>query len=476
MSALAPPHLRHRGRTWSSDEVTALATAWHVDLASALPPVSPLVAVAMTNRPESVALFFALSAQPAPLVVLSEDPRSWSTAPPIPPSTPLVLVPGQEALADQATARGLRPLVLPEARAGRGAAPAFFSFAGTVVFTSGSTGAPKPLYRTSAAMLRAGTANVAIQTGPRGAAFVTALPLATNHGLIACLLAASLQGGTLGLVDRFDHRSVLALFASGQYTVFPATPIMIDMLSRCPLQGAAPPCPPEVKASAGFVPQAVRHAFLTRFGVPPRQTYGTTEGSLIAAETPSTGGIRGVGVGGAVPGVELSIGDDPLEPQPPGAPGHVWFRSSWYMEGYGYPPHLAPRGDVRGWYPTNDLGVIDDTGYLTLLGRRDDCFKTAGGQLVNPHEVGDVLRRHPGVVDAAVVPVAAPSGAVVGVVVESAGGEMDTEEMRRYAATHLPGWAQPQVVRPVQALPRAPSGKIDRAACIALLRDHGPGA
>ena len=61
------------------------------------------------------------------------------------------------------------------------------------------------------------------------------------------------------------------------------------------------------------------------------------------------------------------------------------------MEGYGFPPHLAPRAGRAGWWPTADVGSLDASGYLTLAGRADDCFKTAAGYLVSPGEITQAL-------------------------------------------------------------------------------------
>jgi O-succinylbenzoic acid--CoA ligase len=141
------------------------------------------------------------------------------------------------------------------------------------------------------------------------------------------------------------------------------------------------------------------------------------------------------------------------------------------MAGYGFPGALEPREEIDGWFPTSDLGVLDAAGVLTLLGRSDDCFKTPAGHLVNPAEVASALRRHPAVVDAAVVPVNGVMGAAIGVLVEAM-VELDSASLRRHAARLLPSFAQPQLIMSVPALPRMASGKIDRAACIKILEER----
>ncbi len=77
--------------------------------------------------------------------------------------------------------------------------------------------------------------------------------------------------------------------------------------------------------------------------------YGQTENGFITADTAPDEKIRPDCVGRAAPGIDVRIGDDPLDPFPPGKLGRVWFRSPWYMEGDGFPPH--PRAATAGGSP-----------------------------------------------------------------------------------------------------------------------------
>ena len=143
------------------------------------------------------------------------------------------------------------------------------------------------------------------------------------------------------------------------------------------------------------------------------------------------------------------------------------------MEGYGVPPALDRAAHVEGWWATGDMGELDAEGYLHLRGRVDDCFKTASDHLVNPVEVADALRDHPGVQDVAVVPLTIPAGIVLGALVEASPSVRSTD-LRRHAAGLLPAWARPSVLEVVEALPRLANGKPDRMTCIALLEGALP--
>ena len=159
-------------------------------------------------------------------------------------------------------------------------------------------------------------------------------------------------------------------------------------------------------------------------GVDLAQIYGQTEGSPISVLT--TGdhqrALAGdewllASAGRAAPGVTLAIHD-----ADDAGIGEVWARADHLM-----------KPDADGWLRTGDLGSVDEEGYLTLAGRKGDKI-IRGGENVYPAEVEDVLRRHPGVADAAVVGVDDRRlGQLVAayVVPTAADAPPDPEELRR---------------------------------------------
>src|SRR6266508_5681153 len=156
---LAPPAVLFKGRTWSSREMAAMAADWRGYLVRALVPPPPLVAIPFANRPDSVALYLALTAGSAVAMGLSEDPRAWRTSPPIPAHTPLVLTPEQGQLAEPAQAYGFRPVIVPKGGAtSDGADLSIFTLPALIFTSSGTTGLPKPAYKAIAGMFRSARA------------------------------------------------------------------------------------------------------------------------------------------------------------------------------------------------------------------------------------------------------------------------------------------------------------------------------
>lgn len=465
-----PPPVVFKGRLWSAEEMASIAAGWRDIVRDRTPDKPGLTAMLMANHPEAIALFFALSSLPHPVIVYAADPRAWRSQPPVPPGTPLFVPPPLREMAEAGDALGLRATVLPEAKASSAPAAAapFMSCRGFVNFTSGSTGLPKPAHITTRSFLLQTAAiieacGLTAETNVAGSLF-----LYTHYGLGQALIVPTVLGSTLGLLERFDARSLLTLWASGAYGYWAGTPMMADMLTRVPMAVPRSAIPRICHISAGKLTRRVFEAFTERFGVKLRPNYGQTENGFITVERAPDDAIRPECVGRASPGIEVRIGEDPLLPDPPGTLGRVWYRSPWYMEGYGFPPDLAPREGMQGWWPTADMGVLDADGYLTLAGRVDDCFKTSAGHLVNPGEIVQALMSQPGVTEILVVPVLGPTGHVIGVVAE-ADEAITPDQLRAVAARRLPGWLQPHVLARVERLPRLVSGKADRQACQRLL-------
>jgi acyl-CoA synthetase (AMP-forming)/AMP-acid ligase II len=211
-------------------------------------------------------------------------------------------------------------------------------------------------------------------------------------------------------------------------------------------------------------------AFLARFGVPLRQNYSSTETGVVATDWGAAEEVCGDTVGRPLPGVEVRVGDAPDEPRPTGEVARIWVRSPWLMTGYGFPPRLERPRRPDGWLPTRDLGLVRADGRIVLAGRLDDCIRTREGRLVNLESIAQRLREVEGIDDAAVLPLAGASGASFGAVLVCAAPHA-LADVRARVTARLPEWAWPRAVVQTPALPRLPSGKLDRQRCIAMLEE-----
>src|SRR5262245_62163457 len=199
-----------------------------------MPRGATLTALPLGNQPDAVALFFALSALPWPVVVLPPDPRAWRSAPPLPAATPIFLPPSLASLAKSEEALARPVVALPDLRPSSSPTPlvAFLTTPGFVNFTSGSTGLPKPVSISTRSFLVQTAAIIGACQPSAADAVAGSLPLSTHYGLGQALFLPTVLGSALGLLERFDHRSLLNLFGSARYTYWAGTPLMADLLGR----------------------------------------------------------------------------------------------------------------------------------------------------------------------------------------------------------------------------------------------------
>jgi 2-furoate---CoA ligase len=138
------------------------------------------------------------------------------------------------------------------------------------------------------------------------------------------------------------------------------------------------------------------------------------------------------------------------------------------FEGYWHRPDATEKAVRDGWYRTGDVGRIDADGDLWVIGRVDDMI-VSGGENIHPLEVEDVLARHAGVVEVAVV--GAPDDRLGHRVLAVVVGSATEEELDAHclASESLAHFKRPREYRFVAALPKSPSGKILRR----VLREEG---
>jgi acyl-CoA synthetase (AMP-forming)/AMP-acid ligase II len=463
------PSVCAAGLDWSADEVGALATRWHAEIERLAGASRRPIAVALSSDAEGVALFAAMSARPDWMIVLPPDVRAWTSLE-LPDSPTIVLPPSlaQALDAGRRVAAGVH-LLSDVGACGRIDPPSDFSLLsseGVVLFTSGSTGAPKPVFRPMRALTMAARARLDGLGLQPHQGLVSSGALGHGHGLMR-LICAMLLGGPLGLLGPLDHRAALALLSQPRFGCWSATPHFADVLGRCRLTG--PPIVPRICLLSSGVAPSVVEAFRRRFGVPLRQNYSSTETGIIAGDYGAPETVNAETVGLPLPGVEIRIGEHPDAPLPAQETGRIWVRSPWQMAGYGFPPRVERPGEADGWWPTRDLGLLRADGRLVLAGRLDDCLRTREGRLVNLAAVAHSLQGLDGVREAIVLPIPGPAGASFGAVLACADA-VTLAELRTRVSGSLPEWAWPRAILQVAALPRLPGGKIDRRRCAEWLQ------
>lgn len=197
--------------------------------------------------------------------------------------------------------------------------------------------------------------------------------------------------------------------------------------------------------------------------------YGQTEAtSRLTWLPPEQLNAKPGSVGIPVEGVEIRIVREDGATAAAGETGDVWVRGPNVMLGYWRNLEATRSTLQNGWLRTGDMGHVDGDGYLYLAGRRSDMIKT-GAHRVHPADVEEAIAEIPGVIEAAVVGV---DDEVLGqvvkafVVVERLTGQL-SNEIKAHCRARLAPYKIPRHIEFVSSLPRTASGKVQRAQLFA---------
>ena len=414
------PALIFGGRTWTwgevDREVSAVAEGLVVE-------AGDRIAVRSWNSPELVWLFFACGRRGATFVPLNARLTQREVVP--------LLALGNLEIG--------KPSPRPSPPRGRGRCLA-------ALFTSGTTGVAKLVELTEENFLCSAQANAARLGGEATQRWLGTLPLFHIGGL-AMLYRCAVYGASIALEAHFDaHRACAAMDEGVTHVSF--VPTMLERVLE--VRGARPFV--GVKAAligGGPMTSATLHRARAA-GLPVLQTYGLTEAcSQVTTELLEE--ADGLTAGPPLPGVEVRI----VDPDASGV-GEIEVRG----------PTVAT--DSGPWLKTKDLGLLDSRGRLTVRSRRMDLI-LSGGENVYPAEVEAILREHPMIREVAVVAREDSEwGQVPVAVVVSA--DFDPAELTTWARERLASFKVPRRWIQIEALPRNATGKVDRAALLALAR------
>jgi len=299
-----------------------------------------------------------------------------------------------------------------------------------VVGTSGSTGVPKGVELSAAALRHSARASLDRVGARAGERWLCCLP-ATHVAGLAVLVRSLVSGTEPVLAERADAETVAAS-GCAHLSLVPTQLQRLLQEASAPLTGFSSVLLGGAAAPAGLL-DAARDS-----GVPVVTTYGMTE---------TCGGCVYDGV--PLDGVRAEVRED----------GRIWISGPVLFSGY----VGGPRTPADGWFRTGDLGVIDAAGRLAVRGRADDVINT-GGHKVVPGEVAAALQTCPGVRDVVVVGQPDPEWGerVVAVVVPADPRDPPALELlRSHVRERLPRYAIPSRVVMVDAVPMLPSGKHD---------------
>jgi acyl-CoA synthetase (AMP-forming)/AMP-acid ligase II len=349
-----------------------------------------------------------------------------------------------------------------------------------LLFTSGTTAAPKGALLTHRSVMAAVAASSAAR--PVEPDDVYAFPFPLCHVAGYNVVHRHAHGRPVVLLDRFEPKTFCAAIAAQRATSTSLAATMLaallDYVDANPSALADLRTLRSIAYGAAPMPPSLLHRADALLGVDFAQGYGMTElsGNAVFLDAEAhRQGLAGDGgllaaAGKPAPGVELRIADaDDVDVQP-GEVGEILVRADQMMIGYLDDLEASESALRGGWLHTGDIGRIDSGGFLHVVDRSKDIIIT-GGENVSSREVEDVVAAFPGVLRVAVVGVPDPTWGenVCAVIVASDNNRPDSAELVAFVRSRLAGFKVPRHVVFVVELPVNAAGKVLKAQLRARL-------
>ncbi len=347
--------------------------------------------------------------------------------------------------------------------------------AAIIAYTSGTTADPKGVihsHRTIGAEVR----QLGAMDAASGRETLTGAPVGHAIGMLGALLIPVVRGKSVHLVDVWDPARLLVLMsefelACGSGATYFLTSLLdhpdrtdehLELMHFVGLGGATVPTSVADRAAAN--------------GISIVRMYGSTEHpSITGSYHTDPEPFRLYTDGRPLEGVEIRLLDDDGHQVGPGDPGEIWSRGPDCCMGYTDQELTDTYFDDAGWYRTEDIGVLDGDGYLSITDRKKDVI-IRGGENISAVEVEEQLVGLFGVAEVAVV--AAPherlgEQACAFVRLADGGAAVDLATIRSHLAdSGLAHQKWPEQLRFVDELPRTPSGKVKKEVLRQILRDE----
>lgn len=353
---------------------------------------------------------------------------------------------------------GAMHLAIPDKSAGD--AP---SQVAVLLYTTGTTGAPKGVMLTHDNMIFGGRASAELRDMVPGDVIYGVLPMTHVFGLASVMTAALWAGAEVWLEPRFSAAKLYDALRRG-VTRLAAVPqmhaLVMQFAKEQGLEHLGSPALKYVSSGAAPLDPDWKRRAEAFYGVALQNGYGMTEATAgVCATKNSQIGDPDISAGPPLPGVEIRIDED--VPGGGSGIGEICLRGGNVMLGYYRNPEATAEVlDSDGWLRSGDLGRLDAKGHLHIEGRSKELI-IHGGFNVFPPEVEAALNAHPKVVQSAVVGRRRQGDEEVLAFVEiNPADAPEIAELAAFVRGQLAGYKCPAQIVLTKALPAAPTGKI----------------
>ena len=344
-----------------------------------------------------------------------------------------------------------------------------------LLFTSGTTGAPKGVVLTFRAVLSRIALNIAWIGREQLADSLVTLPTHFGHGLIGNALTPLFSGGNIVLPERglALARGLGELVDRHRITFLSSVPSLWQLALRTSPQPSGGSLR-RVHVGSAPLSAALWQSIAEWTRCDVVNCYGITETANWIGGGSSRDGVRD-GYVGRPWGGRAAVRHDDGAIAATGT-GEIVVQTPGLMHGYFRRDDLTRAVLADGWYRTGDIGTVDDSGAICLSGRMKDEVNRAGFK-IQPSEIDMLLEHHPAVAEACCFGVPdTVSGETLAVAVRLADGARETaQSLRAWCAERLRREATPERWFFVAEIPRTPRGKVSRDAVRrSLVRDERP--
>jgi len=338
-----------------------------------------------------------------------------------------------------------------------------------IQFTSGTTGNPKGAALTHHNILNNANQVAAGMRFSEQDRLCIPVPMYHCFGMVLGKLACVTHGAAaIFPADAFEPGAVLETVEAERCTALHGVPTMFiaelehpdfaryDLSSLRTGIMAGAPCPVEVMR------KVISRMHMAEVLIAYGQTECSPVNHMTLADDPLEKRVQTVGRAG--PHLEVKIVDERGRVAPVGTPGDICTRGYAVMQGYwDEPERTAETVDADGWLHSGDLGVMDEEGYVQVVGRLKDMI-IRGGENVYPREIEEFLFTHPDIQDAKVIGVPDPKyGEEVCAWIQLRdGAELTADDVRRFCKERIAYFKVPRYIRFVRAFPMTVTGKVQK--------------
>jgi acyl-CoA synthetase (AMP-forming)/AMP-acid ligase II/thioesterase domain-containing protein len=338
-------------------------------------------------------------------------------------------------------------------------APAF------ILQTSGTAAEPKLVpYSHRNMLVTAAIAKARYNLTPQDRC-LSVSPVFYAHGLKVTVFTPLLTGGTVAFptdASKFDFSEWFSVLKPTWYSAGPTLQRLVFDKIQSRVDKTARHALRFITAGLASAPRDVLEGLQQALGIPVLTCYGASEASVISSNLPSPGRSKVGTVGLPWPDTVIIAGEDGRS-LPPGKQGEILVGGSTVTSGYLNAPELNRTRFVNGWFKTGDIGSVDEEGFLTICGRKDDLINR-GGEKISPFEIDDALMRHPAIAEAAAYAVPHPrlGEDVAAAIVLRPGMTVKPVELRGYLREQLAPFKVPRRIVIRDQLPKGQTGKVLR--------------